>query len=217
MGLGLAGPAAADATDPWAALVDRGAGLWHRSPDPEVPVACATCHRDLREAEGWVVSYPRYRPLPPPHGRVMTLLQALAEASSRHYRGLEPLASGTALAAYLLLRTEGRSLTPGRTPGEPAFPGRLAALRASAARGAARFRTRCGGCHEADVVAPAALGWARLVRVGRGPTERFLETHGLGAPWDSPEVADLLAYLAGRRAGQPLVVDPAGAAREGTR
>src|SRR2546422_5179025 len=51
-------------------LIAEGEQRWTRSPDPRNPVACATCHHDPDETRGWAASFPKYRPLPPPEGRV---------------------------------------------------------------------------------------------------------------------------------------------------
>src|SRR5439155_26253575 len=66
-------------------LVAEGEQRWTRSPDPRDPVACGTCHHDPDETRGWAASFPKYMPLPPPEGRVMTLLQANAEVVRRAY------------------------------------------------------------------------------------------------------------------------------------
>lgn len=59
-------------------LVALGEAWWTRSPDPADPVACATCHFDPSLVRGLAAGFPKVQPLPPPHGRVMTLLQANA-------------------------------------------------------------------------------------------------------------------------------------------
>ena len=74
LGLSIAMPAGGDAQT----LVEEGERWWRESPDPDNPEACATCHHDPRTTRGWAASFPKFRPLPPPHGRVMTLLQANA-------------------------------------------------------------------------------------------------------------------------------------------
>jgi len=214
-GVGLVVPAVptsvAAPADPWHRLVSRGRQLWQESPDPGMPVACATCHHDPESVRGWATAFPRFRPLPPPHGRVMTLLQANAEAVARHYPDTDVRATAVAITAYLTARAEGRPVSPGVAPGEPAFPDRLAVLATSVTRGAVAFTTRCAGCHKAEVVAPALVGWSRLVRAGAGPPEVFLEQHPPGAaplPWDGRDVADLLAYLTSRQAGRALDLGP---------
>jgi len=74
------------------ALRAEGERWWTRSPDPRNPVACATCHHDPALTRGWAAGFPKVKPLPPPHTRVMTLLQANAEAVARHVdRGSEPV------------------------------------------------------------------------------------------------------------------------------
>jgi mono/diheme cytochrome c family protein len=150
----------------------------------------------------------------------MTLLQAVAEAVERHYPGVEPQEAATAITAYLAARAAGRRIAPGVEPGEPTFPGRLAALAASVRRGEAGFARRCAACHAPDAVTPAVVAWARLVRRGAGPPEVFLANH-LAAEdrprWDGAETADLLAFLTGRRAGRPFLADPAASPWEVTR
>jgi hypothetical protein len=59
-------------------LVAEGRRLWTVSPDPGNPVACETCHWDVGAIRGWASSFPKFKPLPPPAARVMTLLQANA-------------------------------------------------------------------------------------------------------------------------------------------
>ncbi|MBI2468305.1 MAG: hypothetical protein HYV62_10910, partial [Candidatus Rokubacteria bacterium] len=81
----LAVGAAASATrGSSAVLVAEGERWWRQSPDPGNPVACATCHWDASLTRGWAAGFPKVKPLPPPHTRVMTLLQANAEAVARH-------------------------------------------------------------------------------------------------------------------------------------
>jgi len=75
-------------------LVAEGARWWSVSPDPGNPVACATCHHDPATVRGWAASFPKLKPLPPPHARVMTLMQANAEAVARHYRDAKVLEIG---------------------------------------------------------------------------------------------------------------------------
>src|SRR5262249_4300929 len=81
------------------ALVTEGKAWWTHSPDSRDPVACATCHHDPAETRGWPASFPKYRPLPPPDGRVMTLLQANAEAVQRHYGLADPERPALAITA----------------------------------------------------------------------------------------------------------------------
>src|SRR3972149_11569926 len=80
-------------------LVAEGERLWTKSPDPSNPVACATCHRDPAKTRGWAASFPKFKPLPPPHARVMTHLQANAEAVARHYRLADPLPAANGITA----------------------------------------------------------------------------------------------------------------------
>jgi cellulose synthase/poly-beta-1,6-N-acetylglucosamine synthase-like glycosyltransferase len=54
-------------------LVAQGKRLWMGSPDPDNPVACATCHWDAKAIRHWAPSFPKFKPLPPPGARVMTL------------------------------------------------------------------------------------------------------------------------------------------------
>lgn len=205
--LGL--PAAALAGSP--DLVAEGERWWTQSPDPANPVACATCHHDPAETRGWAPSFPKWKPQPPPHARVMTLLQANAEAVARHYRLADPLRAATAITAYLRAQGAGLPVSPGMSRGQPVFPARMEALVESVRRGARLFDVRCGRCHRPERVAPWWTAFPR-VRDGRPqPLEVFLEQHGpvrdpggraLG--WDSPETADLLAYLVSRLAGRPV-------------
>jgi cytochrome c len=86
------------------------------------------------------------------------------------------------------------------------FPARLRALAESAERGRALYGRRCGACHDAAAVAPEAGGFLRATTQ---PAELFLEVHSpAGRPirWDSPDMADLLAYLLAHRAGEPVEV-----------
>jgi cellulose synthase/poly-beta-1,6-N-acetylglucosamine synthase-like glycosyltransferase len=194
-------PAYAEAADPVAA----GERLWTASPDPRSPAACAACH-DPDEARGWPGSFPKWRPLPPPAGRVMTLLQASAEAVGRHYPGADAREAALAITAYLTARSAGQPVTPGRAPGQPVFARRMRALRQSAARGRGLWEERCAACHEGEAAAGALAGWRRW----KAP-ELFLESHAppdAPLPWDAPQTADLLAYLVGLRAGRPVLFEP---------
>jgi mono/diheme cytochrome c family protein len=177
------------------ALVAEGARWWRTSGDPANPIGCATCHHDLSEARAWAVSFPKFRPQFPPHARVMTLLQANAEAVRIHYFHDDPLPAATAITAFVARLGAGQPRTPGVAPGQPVFPARLDALARSADRGRALWASRCAACHTGSAVARAADEFPRR-RAGRAESlEAFLERHaGLG--WDSPETADLLAYLA---------------------
>jgi len=206
--------------DPWEALVAEGERLWSRSPDPANPVACATCHHDPVAVSAWAASFPKVRPLPPPEARVMTLLQASAEAVGRHYRDPRPRDAAAAVAAYLAAVGAGRCVTPGRAEGQPVLEHRMAALAASVARGERRHARRCARCHDADAAAAAIADLPRLVRSGAAAAEIFLETHHPASPrlrWDGAEVADLLAYLAGRRTGRALGAAGAPPCREARR
>src|SRR5438034_8682052 len=81
-----AGPAPAGArAGSLVALVAAGERSWTTSPDPRDPVACVTCHYDPDETRGWAASFPKYRPLPPPRGRVWRLLRPNPEARREHY------------------------------------------------------------------------------------------------------------------------------------
>jgi mono/diheme cytochrome c family protein len=213
-GSATAGPATASAamassvrTAVAAGLETEGQRWWTRSPDPANPVACATCHDDSPAVHGWAPSFPKLRPLPPPHARVMTLLQANAEAVTLHYRIEDPLPAATAITAYLTALAGDRPVSPGVDPGQPTFPDRLRQLRASVGRGARSFGSRCGSCHRPADVAPATR---RFPRSGSQPPqslETFLAGHRPSRPpldWSDPEMADLVAYLVSHLAGQPL-------------
>src|SRR5438445_4869096 len=116
-------PAGARAGGP-VAVVAAGERSWTTSPDPRAPVACATCHHDPDETRGWAASFPKYRPLPPPEGRVMTLLQANAEAVQRHYGLSDPERAAFAITAYLTSRGSSMPVSPGIVAGQPVFEGR---------------------------------------------------------------------------------------------
>jgi mono/diheme cytochrome c family protein len=200
---GDAGPAtAADLR----ALVAEGQRLWTTSPDPRNPVACATCHRDPARTRGWAASFPKFKPLPPPHARVMTLLQVNAEAVERHYRLRDPLPAATAITAFLTAVGADVPISPGISAGQPVFPSRMRALARSVSRGARLFARRCSRCHDGPAVAPALTAFPRIADGQAEPLERFLERH-LAPPirWDGGPMADLIAYLAsmltGRHAG----------------
>lgn len=196
-----------NAGDGMQALVEEGERWWTRSPDPENLVACATCHHDPTATRGWAASFPKVKPMPPPHARVMTLLQANAEAAARHYRLADALPAATALTTYLTWHGAGVPISPGVSPGQPAFPERMRALAASVARGDRLYASRCARCHDAGEIAEAAGSFPR-VESGRVVTlEGFLEGHpstSQGLPWDSPAMADLIAYLMSRISGQPV-------------
>lgn len=177
------------------ALVAEGARWWTSSGDPANPVACGTCHHDPGEVGEWVASFPKFRPLPPPHGRVMTLLQANAEAVRTHYRHVDPLPAATAITAFVTIQGTGRPPTPGVTPGQPTFPQRLSALAQIAADGRALFARRCAACHAPDAIAPVLREFPRVRHGPAESLERFLETHA-GLAWDSTEATQVIAYLA---------------------
>ena len=183
-------------------LVAEGRRLWILSPDPDNPVACATCHWDVGAIRGWASSFPKFKPLPPPAARVMTLLQANAEAVERHYRAPDPLLPATAVTAYLTSLGRDLPVTPGVTPDQPVFPERLRALAASVSRGEQEFADRCEGCHRPDDLAAALRGFPRVAGGAAQSLETYLEGHGgeLRLRWDGEPVADLMAYLASRLA-----------------
>jgi cytochrome c553 len=181
-----------------AALVSAGERWWTRSPDPRDPVACGTCHHDPALTRGWAASFPKFKPLPPPDGRVMTLLQATAEAVRRHYGLADPEPAAVAIAAFLARQGAGLPPSPGIAAGQPVFQTRLDALAASVARGRTAYAQRCGGCHGADALASAPLAFPRVVGRRAESLERFLEGHrpiGRRLSWDSPAIADLIAFL----------------------
>lgn len=192
-------------------LVAAGERWWTTSPDPANPVACATCHHEPAETRGWAASFPKFKPQPPPHARVMTLLQANAEAVRRHYRLVDPRPAATAITAYLTTHGAGVPLSPGIVAGQPVFPARLRALGESVARGRRLYARRCAACHATPAIVPAAAAFPR----GRGHSaeslEDFLDRHasprGL-LPWDSPAMADVISYLVAERAGAFRKGDP---------
>jgi cytochrome c len=198
--------AAAAPAGPLPPLVAVGQYWWARSPDPENPVACATCHDDPALVRPWAASFPKFRPLPPPHARVMTLLQANAEAVARHYRVAEPRPLATAITAYLTWLAEGLPVTPGVSAGQPVFDARLRQLARSTARGRALYATRCAGCHDSAHLAAALGHFPRVAERDGGALEAlesFLEGHepaGQPLPWDGQDMADLVAYLVSRAA-----------------
>ena len=188
-------------------LVAEGEEWWKSSPDPRDPVTCATCHHDRNETRGWAASFPKYRPLPPPEGRVMTLLQANAEAVRRHYGLADPERPALAITAYLISRGIGVPISPGIVAGQPAFEGRLRALDESVERGERLFARRCRSCHAARAVARAALLFPRTAAGQVESLERFLGRHRserspLG--WDGQPTADIIAFLMSTLAGQPV-------------
>src|SRR2546427_10752747 len=136
-------------------LVAEGERRWKSSPDPRDPVACATCHHDPDETRGWAASFPKYRPLPPPEGRVMTLLQANAEAVLRHYGLPDPERAALAITAYLTWRGAGVPVSPGIVARQPVFEGRLQAPAQSVGRGEGLYAARRQNLHEPRPRAPA--------------------------------------------------------------
>jgi cytochrome c553 len=194
-------------------LAAEGERWWRTSPDPTNPVACATCHHDPAATRGWAASFPKLRPLPPPHSRVVTLLQANAEAVARHYGLEDPRRAATAITAYLTALGADTIITPGVSAGQPVFAVRMAQLAASVARGERVFARRCESCHRATDVAVRVLAFPRLRKDHPASVESFLEDHHPHAPrlrWDGQEVADLMAALmvrlAGRTLGDPAIV-----------
>src|SRR5712691_2613259 len=202
-------PGAAGATEETGArsLLADGERWWTRSPDPANPVACATCHHDPAEARGWAGGFPKVKPLPPPHTRVMTFLQANAEAVARHYRLPEPLPAATAITAYLEALGADLPLSPGRSPGQPMFPERMRQLAASVTRGTSAFGTRCSVCHQPAEVAPMARMFPRMSRGLPESLETFLVSHRPSNPplaWAGQETADVVAYLVSHLVGRPV-------------
>jgi cytochrome c553 len=214
--LALASPAAVGAGGA-SALADVGERWWRVSPDPRDPVACATCHHDPEATRGWAASFPKVKPMPPPHTRVMTLLQATAEAVRRHYGLGDPLPAATAITAYLTARGAGVPLSPGAAEGQPVLPERMRALAASVARGRALHVDRCASCHEPARLAALVTKFPRAVGARTESVERFVEGHARGEPplaWEAPAMADLIAYLVSHRAGRPLAAEPFGAGED---
>ena len=206
---GALAPGAATATEEIRArsLVIEGERWWTRSPDPTNPVACATCHHDVMDVRGWAAGFPKVKPLPPPHTRVMTLLQANAEAVARHYRLPNALPAVTAITAYLTALGADLPVSPGMSPGQAVFPERLRLLEASVTRGASLFGARCGDCHRPAEVAPAVRMFPRMNQGQPQSLETFLVGHrSTGRPldWAGQEVADIAAYLVSHLAGRPV-------------
>ena len=190
-----------------AALVAEGEKWWTSSPDPRNPVACATCHHDHGETREWAASFPKYRPLPPPEGRVMTLLQATAEAVRRHYGLADPEQPAVAITAYLMSSSRGVPVSPGLVAGQPAFEGRLRALEESVGRGERLFARRCYSCHTPAAVARAAFRFPRAVAGRVESLENFLGRHRSEASslgWDEQPTADVIAFLMSTLVGQPI-------------
>ena len=194
-----------------AELVAEGERWWKSSPDPQDPVACSTCHYDPAETRGWAASFPKYRPLPPPEGRVMTLFQANAEAVQRHYRLPDAERPALAITAYLTSRGTGVPVSPGIVAGQPVFEGRLRALADSVARGERLYASRCRSCHDLGDVTPAALRFPRAVNGQVESLERFLGGHPLSLSplgWDGQPTADLIAFLISSVGGRPASGSP---------
>jgi mono/diheme cytochrome c family protein len=150
----------------------------------------------------------------------MTLWQANIEAVERHYRDPAPRLAATAITAYLTAQGAGHPIAPGIVAGRPVFEARMEALAESVARGERHYATRCARCHTLGAVAAAAGDLPRQIRVRAVPTEAFLERHGAGRPgvaWDSAAVADVMAYLVGRRAGRAFEPISRNLAQEGQR
>jgi cytochrome c553/mono/diheme cytochrome c family protein len=186
-------------------LVTEGEHWWKSSPNRGDPVACATCHHDPDETRGWAASFPKYRPLPPPEGRVMTLLQANAEAVRRHYGLPDPKRAALAITAYLTSHGTGVPVSPGIVAGQPTFEGRLRALAQSVGRGERLYGRRCRSCHDPGAVAPATFLFPRAVNGEVESLERFLDRHRPGRPplgWDGQPAADVIAFLMSRLAGR---------------
>jgi mono/diheme cytochrome c family protein len=189
------------------ALVAEGERLWTQSLDPSNPVACATCHRDPAKTRGWAASFPKFKPLPPPHSRVMTLLQANAEAVERHYRRADPLPAATAITAFLTAQAAGVPISPGISAGQPVFPVRMQALAASVVRGERAYARSCGQCHNPAAVAASVRTFPRVVKGRAESLEGFIERHQPLQPplaWDGQATADIMAYLMSQVAGRPI-------------
>jgi mono/diheme cytochrome c family protein len=190
-------------------LTKEGERWWTLSPDPGNPVACATCHYDAVAVSAWAPSFPKWKPLPAPHSRVMTLLQANAEAVARHYRLDDPRPAAVAITAYLMWLARGAPVTPGTSAGQPVLPARLEALSASVERGNRAFQAGCRACHQVEQIAARALAFPRVTRGRAVSFEGFLEEHVSSSQtltWDGAPVADLLAYLMSSLAGRTLPV-----------
>ena len=195
------------------ALVAEGERWWTQSPDPRNPVACVTCHHDPADTRGWAASFPKLRPMPPPHSRVMTLLQANAEAVTRHYRLPDPRPTATAITAYLTSQGAGVPISPGVIAGQPVFPERTRELAASVVRGRRLYVQRCGQCHTEAVVALSVMAFPRVVGRRAESIEGFLERHQRLA-WDGQAIADVIAYLVSQMAGQPVGLETYQAAKK---
>jgi hypothetical protein len=182
-------------------LVVEGERWWTQSPDPANPVACATCHWDPGATRGWAASFPKWKPLPPPGARVMTLFQTNAEAVTRHYRLSDPRRAAATITAYLAAQGAGVPLSPGISAGQPVFPERLRALAASVERGRALWARRCDACHRAGDVARTLIAYPRVVSGHVESLEEFVEHHRAEAllTWNSQATTDLIAYLTEER------------------
>jgi hypothetical protein len=209
--LASAGSASAQTPAGLAELVVEGERWWKGSPDPQDPVACVTCHYDPGETRGWAASFPKYRPLPPPEGRVMTLFQANAEAVQRHYRLPDAERPALAITAYLTSRGAGMPISPGIVAGQPVFEGRLRALVESVACGKRLYARWCRSCHETGTFAPAALLFPTFRNGQVESLERFLGRHrpelsrlGFGGQ----HATDVIAFVMSRLAGRPVGVAP---------
>jgi len=188
-------------------LVAEGERWWKSSADPRNPVACATCHWDAAETRGWAASFPKYRPLPPPDGRVMTLLQANIEAVQRHYPRPDPERPALAITAYLTSQGAGTPISPGIVAGQPVFESRLRALAESVTRGARLYARWCSSCHDPGAAVPAALGFPRAVDRRVESLERFLGGHRreLAPPGPGGQSStDIIAFLMSKLAGRPV-------------
>ena len=211
---GAVAPGTAGATEETGprALAAQGEAWWTRSPDPTNPVACATCHHDPMATRSWAASFPKVKPLPPPHSRVMTLLQANAEAIARHYGLLDALPAATAITAYLTTLGADLPMSPGISAGQPVFPERIRQLEASVGRGASAFQARCGACHRPAAIAPATRMFPRMSNGQPQSLEAFLLSHrppGRPLDWAGQEMADLVAYVVSQLAGRPRGPDTA--------
>jgi mono/diheme cytochrome c family protein len=136
----------------------------------------------------------------------MTLLQANAEAVRRHYGLGDPERVAVAITAYLTSRGGGVPIAPGIVAGQPVFEARLQALAASVSRGDRLYARRCGGCHAAATVAPAAGLFPRVIEGQTWSLERFIARHrpGLDLGWDTRPIADVIAFLMSQLAGRPV-------------
>ena len=205
--LGIGPASAAPPPTSLAELVAEGEHYWTTSPVPGDPVACATCHHDPDETRGWAASFPKYRALLPPDGRVMTLLQANAEAVRRHYELRDAERAAVAITAYLTSRGAGVPVAPGVVAGQPVFEARLQALAASVGRGERLYARRCAGCHAAATIARSTTLFPRVVDGQAQSLERFIGHHQPGPPslgWDARSIADVIAFLTSHRIGQPV-------------